>query len=230
MPDKHTTNMTTPTLTVDPATEYLQAWRVLQHFIGVNQWQAIQHALRGEEAPAFKELILGWHARIRAMPGIHESDQKQDRAMVVLHYFTKGFDWYITEKDVGSIDDLAQGIRPGEQLQAFGLACVHFDELGYIPISELLRIGVEFDLHWSPRSLARVKLERRFARTVPEFREKIHAIAGVCRRTDMEVFTFWNEYTNDCAAGDQSAVLGEFIEWFQSRLGADIQTLRAAIE
>lgn len=57
--------------------------------------------------------------------------------------------WYITEKDWVAV-----------QHQAFGLACVHETELGYISIVELLRCRAELNLHFTPRTLAAVRQER----------------------------------------------------------------------
>jgi hypothetical protein len=76
------------------------------------------------------------------MPKTYETDGQGDEAIAHLHYFTSGFDWYITERDMEE-----------EQLQAFGLACVHETELGYISIVELLRNGAELDLHFMPKAI-----------------------------------------------------------------------------
>ena len=60
------------------------------------------------------------------------SDGKGDDAVVYLHYFRGGMDWYITEKDMEE-----------EQHQAFGLADLGYGgELGYISIQELIDNGV----------------------------------------------------------------------------------------
>lgn len=54
--------------------------------------------------------------------------------------------WYVTEWD-----------GDGE---AFGLVCGAYAELGYISLAELasfrgaLGIGIELDMHWSPRPLS----------------------------------------------------------------------------
>ncbi|MHB1581954.1 MAG: hypothetical protein ACYCQM_14600, partial [Acidithiobacillus sp.] len=63
------------------------------------------------------------------------------------HYFTSGFDWYITEKDM-----TGAGID-----QAFGLAIAPERELGYISIRELVANGAELDLYFDPTTLANLK-------------------------------------------------------------------------
>jgi hypothetical protein len=73
----------------------------------------------------------------------NETDGKGADAIVYLHYFTSGCDWWIREKDMEA-----------EQLQAFGWASLNGDypELGYISIVELLSVGAELDLHFEPRT------------------------------------------------------------------------------
>lgn len=75
-------------------------------------------------------------------------------AIVYLHYFIAGCDWYITEKD-----------SEDEQRQAFGVAQLNGDpEYSYISITELCEIkvkippfgfktGVELDFYWKPKPL-----------------------------------------------------------------------------
>ncbi len=67
----------------------------------------------------------------------------------VLHYFGRGGDWYIIERD--STD---------EQHQAFGIACLtgEYPEKGYISIAELLENSVELDLHWTPKTIGELNL------------------------------------------------------------------------
>ncbi len=70
-------------------------------------------------------------------------------AIAYLHYFLSGFDWYITERDMER-----------QQLQAFGLACMGEEEMGYINIVEFIRNGAELDLYFEPRSLRKILAER----------------------------------------------------------------------
>ncbi len=87
---------------------------------------------------------------IASMPVTYEQDGAGDDAMVYLHYFFGGSDWYITEKDVLS------GVS-----QAFGFTVLNgdmvFAELGYISIAELTDCNVEFDLYFSPEKLGVIK-------------------------------------------------------------------------
>ena len=47
-------------------------------------------------------------------------------------------------------------VHPHEQRDAFDL-CGDGGELGYISIAELIQLGAELDLHWTPRTLAEVR-------------------------------------------------------------------------
>ena len=79
------------------------------------------------------------------MPKTYETDGQGLKAVAHLHYFTPAFDFYITEKD-----------RSGGTKQAFGLACAHERELGYISIRQLVEAGADLDLHWTPKTLAEI--------------------------------------------------------------------------
>ena len=83
------------------------------------------------------------------MPKTYATDGQGDQAIAHLHYFTGGCDWYITETDCENA-----------QHQAFGLACIHEDELGYISIVELLRCRAELDLYFKPTTLAAIRAKR----------------------------------------------------------------------
>lgn len=124
---------------------------LLTHFMGRNQLRAIRDGLKGEEQAFFQEKIAAYADAIRAMPKVYEQDGLGDKAIVHLHYFKGNQDWFITERDI----TLAQH-------QAFGLADLFNDggELGYISIAELIQHGVEFDLYWTPKTLADVKAKR----------------------------------------------------------------------
>ena len=129
--------------------------RTLNDFIGVRQLDAMTSALRGEEGDFFEAKIEEYAERTRTMAKTYEQDGKGDEAIVYLHYFhPNGFDWYITEKDMGD------GSGDTTQYQAFGYADMGYPELGYISIDELKRNNVELDLYWTPRTLAEVKRER----------------------------------------------------------------------
>ena len=122
---------------------------LLRQFIGPFQMAALQSALRGEERAFFVDKLTEIAQRIATMPATYATDGQGDQAIAHLHYFTGGCDWYITEKDCEDA-----------QHQAFGLACIHEDELGYISIVELLRCRAELDLHFTPTTLATIRQKR----------------------------------------------------------------------
>lgn len=78
-------------------------------------------------------------------------------AMVYLHYFAGGCDWWITEKD-----------RCPEQFQAFGVASLNGwqPEFGYISLEELADIMVvNLDFDWQPTKLKDIsELKRMFSK------------------------------------------------------------------
>lgn len=125
----------------------------LRPFLSQSQIRATEDGLRGEEKDFFAERMNTLAEMIAVMPKTYESDGKGDQAMVHLHYFHRGADWYITEKDS---DPDGTG-----QVQAFGLADLGMGlpELGYISIQEIIRLGAEMDYHFAPRSLLDLKLE-----------------------------------------------------------------------
>lgn len=123
----------------------------LRNFFSVMQLAAMRCGLSGEEAGYFREKLIEFDERIRTMPKTYEQDGKGDAAIVSLHYFLRGHDWYITERDMEE-----------EQLQAFGLAALygHEPELGYINITELIAHGAELDLHFAPCELGTIRAKR----------------------------------------------------------------------
>ena len=123
---------------------------IVKQFIGTSQKMALRDALRGEEGESFKDMLRQLVLRISAMPETYGQDGLGDQAIVYLHYFSGGMDWYITERDS---DPESAG-----QIQAFGLANLGYGgEIGYISIVELLANGVELDLHWAPCTLASIQ-------------------------------------------------------------------------
>jgi hypothetical protein len=129
--------------------EALDARRFLQGFISHAQLAAISAGMHGEERQHFFNKLVEMERLIRTMPMTYEQDGAGEDAISYLHYFLNGFDWYITERDMER-----------EQLQAFGLACMGEEEMGYINIVELIRNGAELDLYFEPRSLKNIFAER----------------------------------------------------------------------
>jgi len=133
-----------------PATK-MQAATALQQmrgFIGKSQLHAIDQGVWGEERQFFYDKLVEIAQIITTMPVTYQTDGQGLDAVVQLHYFTAGADFYITERDCEA-----------EQLQAFGKADLFGDggEIGYISLVEILECGAELDLHWTPKTLAEIK-------------------------------------------------------------------------
>jgi len=119
----------------------------LRGFISRSQALAIGQCLMGEEGEWFEEKMTAMAKLIAEMPTLYQQDGKGDAAIVSLHYFTGGCDWYILEKD-----------SEPEQHQAFGFANIGYGaELGYISIVELVENNVELDLHFTPCTVGELK-------------------------------------------------------------------------
>jgi len=72
-------------------------------------------------------------------------------------------------------------------------------------------------------------LAKSFARTVEGFQATIMRIAMAADMPRLAVYALWRKYSTDCSNSDQSAVLGEFVEWYAKDLGGDKELLRKAI-
>ena len=70
----------------------------------------------------------------------------------------------------------------------------------------------------------------RFQNTHEDFKVKIARIAIVSKTlTPLDVFALWRKYSVQCESSDQSALLGEFIQWYLADLGGNKTDLQAAI-
>lgn len=128
--------------------------KAIRHFIGRNQIICIGEGLKGEEKSFFVEQLEKLAKTIEEMPKSYETDGQKDEAKAILHYFNSSMDWYITEKDIGSPDDIVAGV----QHQAFGLANIGMGcSLGYISIKELIDNNVELDMYFTPCTIGEVK-------------------------------------------------------------------------
>lgn len=127
------------------------AFKTLRPFICASQIEAMADVCRGEERRYMFSKLVELVDTIATMHKTYETDGQGDAAIVRLHYFVGGCDWYITERDL--LD---------EQRQAFGLADIGMGcpELGYISIVEITAAGAELDLHWTPKTLKEIKRER----------------------------------------------------------------------
>ena len=126
------------------------AIETLRYFMSIQQINAMVEGCRdSEESQFFFDKIVETAELIDVMPKTYEQDGKGENAVVYLHYFRGGMDWYITEKDIGDTD------QPDDhkQYQAFGIANLGYGgELGYISIKELIENNIELDLHFTPRT------------------------------------------------------------------------------
>jgi hypothetical protein len=124
--------------------------RKLKPFMSPDQWKVVAQAMKGSEGQWFIDKMVALDAHIAAMPVTYQQDALEKKAVVWLHYFSGGSDWYITEKDKSG-----NGTR-----QAFGYAILNGDtygaEFGYISIAELSENGVELDFHWKNTPLNQV--------------------------------------------------------------------------
>lgn len=122
-------------------------------FLSRSQLATMLEGCRGEEQEFFMTMFVSLSERIAGMPKTYEPDGLGLQAIVHLHYFLGGSDWYITEKDI-----------EGGVQQAFGYAVLNGDEecaeLGYISIEEITRYGAELNLHFKPCTLAAIKAGR----------------------------------------------------------------------
>ncbi len=125
-----------------------KAIAALRGFVPFAQLAVIGDCCRGEEGYFFRAKMLEYAERVHNMPQTYEQDGKGDDAVVYLHYFSGGADWWITEKDMEA-----------EQRQAFGYVDLGYGgELGYISLVEICETpSIELDLHWTPKTLRDVK-------------------------------------------------------------------------
>lgn len=118
----------------------------LENFINPVQLRVIRSLTKGEEGQFFKDKMDEILNTVNTMPKTGETDGQGHKAIVHLHYFYGGSDWWITERDMEV-----------KQYQAFGYACLNGDwemsEFGYISIEELKDLGAELDLYWTPISV-----------------------------------------------------------------------------
>lgn len=115
----------------------------VRKFVPVSQ----QKAIIGSEEHG--DVLKDLETAISKLPKTYETEGQGKKAIVYLHYFRGGSDWYITEQDIET-----------EQIQAFGLVVLNNDwsnsEMGYINIEELKQHGVELDFFWNPISVKEV--------------------------------------------------------------------------
>lgn len=110
--------------------------------------------LHGEEREYFERLAILWYWRIQATPKTYETSNQEDDALGILHLFTGGCDWYLTELEAG-MEPAAEDF----QWQATGYTDIGWGlEAEYICIPEICSAGAELDLHWKPTPVWKIKL------------------------------------------------------------------------
>jgi hypothetical protein len=128
------------------------AFGKVSKFINPNQRTAMLSNCYGEEGSFFIDLFKSLDTLTDEMPVTHGQEGKGKQAVAYLHYFVSNCDWYITEKDID-----------GGVIQAFGY-CVMSNGLEngrfrYINITELLLVGAELDLYFTPKPLDEILSE-----------------------------------------------------------------------
>lgn len=127
---------------------------ILRHFMSEQQLRIVAECMRGEEKQFFVNKMNQITEQIKAMPGPY-GQEGQEVKIAHLHYFGRGHDWYIQDRD----DLTEEG-----QIQAFGFANLCDDqnaEEGYICIQDIIETNrFELDFHFTPKPLADCKAKR----------------------------------------------------------------------
>lgn len=141
-------------------TDFFVNSNLFRSFLPKGQASFLLEAIGRGEGQFFKDKMRKLNDVVESMPGVYGQDGLGDQAIIYLHYFGGGCDWYVTEKDVENPGD-DQLVIAAEQHQAFGF--VNFNdpqnaEFGYIQISALREHPlIELDFHWEPKTVAEVK-------------------------------------------------------------------------
>ena len=76
-----------------------------------------------------------------------------------------------------------------------------------------------------------MKLNEMFANTREDFQNKIKAISALSPSCAvLKVYELWREYSKSCDSSDQSALIWEFVQWYEKELGCDKETLLKAVQ
>ena len=130
--------------------DVLKIIETVRPFLSKSQLQVMANLCRSQEGEFYKTKFLELETIIREMPATYEQEGLGEQAVIHLHYFGQGFDFYITEKD-----------REGDgTYQAFGL---YPDQGGlqyeYVSIAELVENNLELDLYWEKITVEQLRLE-----------------------------------------------------------------------
>lgn len=142
------------------AKELLNGAHWLAHFVSYPQRLILLEQLRGEEGEAIADLVIHLAKAIEVTPVTYATNFIDTPNKVVhLHYFGKGVDAWIVERDKGNTPE---DIGLGTQLQAYGKISLQGEgwngaEWGYIDIATLIRLGIEVDLYWTPKAVKEIQ-------------------------------------------------------------------------
>lgn len=127
-------------MTIEDNMEFLKSWMPKE------QWYIYNSLIkRSEEKSHFIAKAEEMVGIIKNMPKTYETETQGNKAIIRLHYFIGGWDWFIIEKD-----------KLENQHQAFGLVRGCETELGYINIPEILKCKAELDLFWKPVTVSQI--------------------------------------------------------------------------
>ena len=108
--------------------------QALRGFIGKAQSATLQELSSGEEGAYFLEVVEKLAKLIAETPQTHGSPLRGDARLATLHYFVRGYDFYLIEKDMGCPSDGPEDF----QSQAYGLVFMNgHSEIGYVSLPEI---------------------------------------------------------------------------------------------
>ena len=131
----------------------------------------------------YENLIEGY----REIPKLYEQDGKGKNAVVYLHYFYGGSDWYITELDKKTNEAFGYAILNGD---------IQNSELGYMNLNEFADTnGIDLDLYWSFKTLNEI-FENEYPELVRGEIEYYKKDATITRLTNFELLIEKNDFKN----------------------------------
>ena len=117
------------------------------NLVGKEQLNVFRYLMQSDEGSFFNETINELMEIANEMPRTYETkDIAENNKIAHLHYFKGGFDFYMVEMD--ALPELSK---------CFGFIKGHETEWDYISLPDILKAGVELDLHWTPKSIAEIK-------------------------------------------------------------------------
>ena len=130
----------------------------------------------------YENLIEGY----REIPKLYYQDGKGKNAIVYLHYFSGGSDWYITELDKETNEGYGYVVLDGDTQNS---------EFGYINLNEFADSIVQLDLYWSFQTLNEI-FDKKYPELVDGEIEYFNKDATLTRLTDYEVIIEKNAFKN----------------------------------